>query len=246
MAAKSSTRDNQRQRLYDAEDAAMVAVEGWCRKQTIANDDLQAYVDTMLAHQVVQRRWGLRRIRVGLTHDGARATHLGSEIRLGVGTRNPWVICHEVAHCLTPSHVASHGPEFAGIYLFLVKTFIGAPAAVALRQSFVERKVRRSNVAIPDPTGTVVTKTERAKQATEAKRRKATEQTIREMTRCNEDNRLSTAGALRAQIKHGVFGPAGSTARKHALAAARHLEGAEARVVGANLQSERRRLIGTL
>lgn len=228
MTKYGTARDNQRQRLYTAEDSAMETHLGYTRKQTIANADLQAWVDKAMAHPAVQRRWGLRKIRVTLTHGGANNPHHSNEIALGVGTRNPWVICHEIAHSLTPHAMAGHGPEYAGVYLFLIKTLVGADAAKALREAFRQGKVRVSNKAVPQPTKSVVTSAERAKKATEAKRRAKAEQTLREIYSTRYDVRAEMVRRLRDQIKHGIFGPAGSSARKAALATARHLESAEA------------------
>lgn len=136
-------RDNQRQRVYSAENT-MPGIWG----QSIPNNQLQAWVDAALDKRAIRSRWGARRIEVTLGRGGARARNK-YEINLGKRSRNPFVICHELAHCLTPWDAAAHGPEFAGVELFLVQHLIGPEAARQLRAAFRAKKVRTNRKGIP-------------------------------------------------------------------------------------------------
>ena len=136
-------RDNQRQRVYSAENT-MAGIWG----QTIPNGELQAWVNAALDKRAIRSRWGARSIQVTLGRGGARARGK-YEISLGMRSRNPWVICHELAHCLTPWDLAAHGPEFAGVELFLVQHLIGPDAAKELRAAFRAKKVRTNRKGIP-------------------------------------------------------------------------------------------------
>lgn len=140
-------RDNQRQRVYDAEWASGLRP----LQQTIANADLQAWVDDVLDRRAIRSRWGVRKVTVELTHGrgGAYATGYGV-IRASRPARNDYVMLHEIAHTLTTGKgYAPHGPEFAGVLLFLVKTVMGREAHAALLASMRKHKVRRSNAGIP-------------------------------------------------------------------------------------------------
>jgi len=144
------TRDNQRSRVYKAERRTF----DW--GQTVPDELLQATVDDVLDRHSVRSRFGSRRINVERGRGGGAAWGK-SRITLGVQARNEWVICHEIAHCLNPVSCTSHGPEFVGVYLFLVKTIIGAEAAARLRAALRETGAKWNNKAVPKPsTGTRV------------------------------------------------------------------------------------------
>lgn len=206
-------RDTQRERVYRAERAAGRAVDGQFWQQTIPNDRLQGYVDDVLSRKAIQSRWGRRYIEVGLKRGGKALAHGSSRITLPLGGRNQWVVLHEVAHCLTPDRYASHGPEFAGVYLFLVRTVIGAEAGKVLLTEQRNHRVRRNTAAIPDPTRTVITKAERVQRNRVAASQPATA----------HDRRLAAA-IIRREVKAGRFGPSGRKPRTHALNTARALE----------------------
>lgn len=143
-------RDNQRQRLYDAEEAAQFKMTGKRWQQTIKNADLQPWVDAVMAKRAISSRWPNKKIKVELGKGGGRGWY--SEISLGVAARNEWVILHEVAHCLVPhGDYAPHGPEFVGIFTFLIETVLGKPSATAFREQCLAHRVRKSNALIPKP-----------------------------------------------------------------------------------------------
>lgn len=166
-------RDNQRQRVYGAEiDAWSSGHGGKSYFQTIPNDGLKDYVASILDKRSVRSRWGVRPIpRIELTHGGARAFGM-HEIRFGLNTRNEMIACHEVAHTLmADTSYAAHGPEYVGVYLFLVRLMMGDEWAKALSDSFRKHKVRRSNAAIPDVSNVVPQpRAERIREQKRAKR----------------------------------------------------------------------------
>lgn len=207
-------RDSQRQRVYDAEDAAHwktlgVSIQG----HRIANAGLQARLDEIMAMRAIQSRWGRHRIIVDLTHGGGHASGRWS-IALGRIGRNDWYICHEIAHCLTWGVGAAHGPEYAGVYLFLVKTVMGQAAYDNLLAEFRAKKVRRTNSALPAAgTHKVVTKAAKA-----ARTRAVAERPT------GAAERREAASVIRRAVKEGLYGPSGCKPRTHALASARLLE----------------------
>lgn len=215
MTKTGKVRDSQMSRLYDAEDTAATRYSGFHFRQAIPNDRLQGWVNEVMHRPAIQSRWGRRRIEVSLTHGGGRGGY--GRIRLGVGARNEWVILHEIAHNLVPHHHAWHGPEFAGVLLFLVRTVLGKDAGDALRTAYREHRVRYTMSDVPKAgRHTVVTKTQRAKRDRET-------QAARQATALRY-HRQDAVAAIRAAVAAGEFGPAGCKPRVHALATARLLE----------------------
>lgn len=165
-----SPRDTQRQRVYDAEHALF----GW--GQTIPNGDLQQAVNDILDKRPIRSRWGTKSVEVRLGRGGGLSSQYGL-IWLGVQGRNPWVICHELAHELTPSKYAAHGPEFAGVMLFLIGTVMGDKHRKDLLAAYRANKVKRSNAAIPEVRDYVPpTKVELARVQKRKKRESALDQ----------------------------------------------------------------------
>jgi putative metallohydrolase (TIGR04338 family) len=134
-------RDSQRQRLYDAE-ASINPGHGFASLATV-----QAYVDRILAtawwqtcfptvQRVVidpgsRRKWA-----------GAWKTKEGGTIYLPPGTQGPLSVLHELAHLAQPRRSAFHGPEFAGIYLALVRNRMGWRKERSLAAAFKRHRVR--------------------------------------------------------------------------------------------------------
>lgn len=162
-----SPRDSQRQRVYNAEHGLF----DW--GQTIPNDDLQQTVNDILDKRPIRSRWGSRSVSVRLGRGGGLSWNY-NVISLGVGARNTWTICHELAHQLTPNRYAAHGPEFAGVMLFLVGTVMGEQDRKALLAAYRANKVKRSNAAIPEVRANVPpTKAERERVARKRQREEA-------------------------------------------------------------------------
>ena len=171
MVSEVAARDNQRQRVYDAEEktwASMMPEGKRTYHQTIPNDRLAGFVNGILDKRPVRSRWGARVLRVEFTHGGARA-HGSHSVRFGVDTRNELIVCHEIAHTLTPNGCAPHGPEFVGIYLFLVKMVLGTEWHKALSDSLRQTGARRSNKGIPS----VMAKVPESRKERDAARRRS-------------------------------------------------------------------------
>lgn len=206
-------RDTQRSKVYEAEDKAHYLTYGRSlHTRTLDNDQVQARIDEIMAMRAIQSRWGQHKIRVRFTHGGGHASSPW-EIALGASSRNDWFILHEIAHCLTWGVGASHGKEYAGVYLFLVKTVLGETAYKNLLAQFRERRVTRTNSAIPAPTRPVVTKAVKAAKRREADTRPVHAREARE-----------AASVIRRAVRNGLYGPSGCKPRAHALATARMLE----------------------
>lgn len=214
-----TARDNQRQRLYDAEDAARhrLGLHG----HRIANGDLQAFVDKVMVNRAVQSRYGFQRLTVGLTHGGGRAWTGANLITLGTWARNELVILHEIAHHLMHDmdrKAADHGPEFAGVLKFLTKTILGKDAYDVLCEEFKKGRVRSNNTCVPAP--------EVSRVRTQADRNRAKRErdaTDRWRSR-SKVRRVAAAETIRAMVHHGDFGASGSKERTRALALARQIE----------------------
>lgn len=133
-------RDNQKQRVYNAEKSV------YKFGQTIPTNELQAYANKVLDKRAIRSRWGIRNVRVELGRSSGAS--YGGRITLGVASRNEWVMLHELAHELAPREV-KHGPEFVGIYIFLVDLVLGKAEGNRLRAAFKANRVRSSRKAIP-------------------------------------------------------------------------------------------------
>jgi putative metallohydrolase (TIGR04338 family) len=137
-------RDSQRARLYRAEDE----VGPGRRLPTV--EALQAYVDGLVAAEWFSARWGDRwfEVRPGYGHRRATADERGV-LQLPRWARSELVVLHEVAHCLVPTSFASHGAEYAGVLLSLVRRQLSAGVAQALEDAFQRHRVRWCTTAVP-------------------------------------------------------------------------------------------------
>jgi putative metallohydrolase (TIGR04338 family) len=135
-------RDSQRARLYRAE----TAVDSGRRLPTV--ERMQAYVDRLCEADWFLARWGARTIEVrpGFGHRRATADSEGV-LQMPKWARTELVLLHEVAHCLTPSTCAGHGPEYAGVLLALARRAMSPATAQALEDAFAREKVRWTTVA---------------------------------------------------------------------------------------------------
>lgn len=179
-----SARDSQKERLYTAErdagiDGRRSTVGKRCLIDTETNSSMvgvrdgtlipvpypsvaavQSYVDAIRTSAKFQRRWGYQPLTATHNPSGSRGgngvIHMGADHR-----RDEWVILHEIAHNLTTHpgagprrDYAAHGPEFAAVFLELVKIVLGAKDAATLRASFTKHRVKyRSGLhAVPKPS----------------------------------------------------------------------------------------------
>lgn len=134
-------RDFQRKRVYKSEWQCSF----YKYEQTIENDDLQSWAEkNVLSKAWFRRRWGNRYPVIQLGRSGGRAYSNSSfdrdHITLGTGCRNPWVMCHEIAHLVTDDH---HGPQFVRTMIFLIEHSVGKEQAAEL-----EAKMRLNRVKI--------------------------------------------------------------------------------------------------
>lgn len=179
-------RDSQRSKVYAAENATFTY------GQTIPNDGLQKRVNEILDRRPIRARWGARSVSAILGRGGGWAG--GGRISLGVSSRNDWMICHELAHILTPRQYAAHGPEYVGVYLFLVETVLGVEQARALREQFRAKRVKSNRKAIP----AVLAEVPASRDQRDRERRKAaTEEAARTITRLISTGRITKAAARR-------------------------------------------------
>ncbi|MGI8809828.1 MAG: hypothetical protein ACR2KK_18700 [Acidimicrobiales bacterium] len=138
-------RDSQRARLYRAEGE----VDPGRRLPTV--EKMQAWVDGLVATDWFLVRWGERafEVRPGFGHRRATADANGV-LQMPKWARTELVLLHEVAHCLTPVAVASHGPEYAGVLLALVRRGMGPGPAQLLEDAFARERVRWTLAAVPE------------------------------------------------------------------------------------------------
>jgi putative metallohydrolase (TIGR04338 family) len=151
VPAFTRPRDSQRSRLYRAEDE----LEPGRRLPTVAV--LQGYVDDLAASDWFTARWGARSFDVRPGHGHRRATaDRNGVLQLPLWSRTELVVLHEVAHCLTPERYAAHGPEYAGVFLSLVRRRLGPGAAQVLEDAFARHRVRWVTTAVARPALGVV------------------------------------------------------------------------------------------
>lgn len=145
-------RDNQKARLYKAEAVIRKSQsEKYAKYLDGSIQSCQEYVDAILKTAWFSRRWLHKRVDVK-SGKGARGGIKG--ISLGKWARCEAVILHELAHNLVPRSVpnaAAHGPEFAGVFHYLVQQVMGREEASKLKASFKENRVRMNRRAIPKP-----------------------------------------------------------------------------------------------
>lgn len=145
MAESARPRDSQRARLYRAEGE----VGSGRRLPTV--ERMQAWVDGLAATDWFVARWGDRafEVRPGFGHRRATAGQDGV-LQMPKWARTELVLLHEVAHCLTPATVASHGPEYAGVLLTLARRGMGPGTAQHLEDAFARERVRWTLGAVPE------------------------------------------------------------------------------------------------
>lgn len=228
-------RDNQKSRHYAAEgflyDAGKTVIKTGSKnfpeikfnltKQSSIND-CQSYLNIICKQYWFRQRFGTRQIYIESGRGGGKA--IGSRrIRLGTWARNEAIILHELAHCLAPSN-SKHGPEFAGIFLFLVKNAFGKELAKQLRESYKTHRVRYNNKALPAIDKSCLTQTQMsalAKQQVRAevqrKRKLAQKPLLRE-------EQIALINFLNRAIQSTQLGPVKSKARTDAQKTVRDLK----------------------
>lgn len=145
-------RDNQRTRLYKAESVIRKSQSDKYAKYLDGSiPSCQEYVNALLKTAWFSRRWMVKYVNVK-SGKGARGGING--MSLGKWARCEAVILHELAHNLVPRScptASAHGPEFAGVFHYLVQQVMSKEEALKLKASFKENKVRMNRKAIPSP-----------------------------------------------------------------------------------------------
>ncbi len=142
-------RDVQRQHLYDAERVIPAWADPAMKLPTVP--EMQSFIDGVLAGRWLRSRWGLVHIEVRAGQGHRRAVSYGPVLHMPKWSRSRLVLLHELAHSLTPHHFASHGPQFAGVFIALVERSMGKSTAADLRMAFRVKRVRWNREAIPEP-----------------------------------------------------------------------------------------------
>lgn len=134
-------KDSQRQKVYDAEQVLGLYSTALTEKQILA------LVKKVTTSAYVVRHYGQKTVTVSFlayNRKFACATPWNNTIELPVGwARTDFTTIHELAHVYAGSD-AQHGWLFCIVYIDLVRKFIGADAAAALKASFRRHKVRFS------------------------------------------------------------------------------------------------------
>jgi putative metallohydrolase (TIGR04338 family) len=115
---------------------------------------MQGWADDLAANDWFLARWGDRAfdVRPGFGHRRATADANGV-LQMPKWARSELVLLHEVAHCLTPSAAAAHGPEYAGVLLALARRGMGPATGQALEDAFTRHRVRWTLSAVPPAAG---------------------------------------------------------------------------------------------
>lgn len=135
-------RDNQRERVYRAEEVIWKRAENYKTVQ-----EVETYVKSVLDNPWFQATYPwVKSIKI---YDGRRRRravggkrHGQPYMKLPKWTRNKPIILHELSHGLAPDTVAWHGPEFCLIYAELVAHFIDSDTYQKLMQSFRDNRVK--------------------------------------------------------------------------------------------------------
>jgi putative metallohydrolase (TIGR04338 family) len=111
---------------------------------------VQSYVDDVLTHPGVRRRWPAARPLTVRARRGATAAHYersGDGATIAVpDRRSTWalrelVVLHEIAHHLTDAE-PPHGPEFVATFCELAEAVMGPEVAHVLRVVYAKEGVR--------------------------------------------------------------------------------------------------------
>jgi putative metallohydrolase (TIGR04338 family) len=155
MKTMPRPRDSQRSKAYDAERAVKWPADMPRWKEI---SEVQKVVDKLCASAWWKRRWPRITacdrmdlnygriyhqpailIKPGRNGGVAYSDH---SIGLGVWGRQMWILCHEIAHVVTPNKHAAHGREWAANYLVILQHMMGKEVADELRRQFRAHKVK--------------------------------------------------------------------------------------------------------
>lgn len=148
------TRDGQKSKLYKAERTALNLFD---KMEFGSAVECEIFVGRVLANQRARAAvfaagrpfapaktlWpGRVRVRqMKANARGANASPVFGVIGIARTAMTKAVLLHELAHICTPDDVG-HGPQYAAVYLALVKSVLGTASYKALKASFKTGKVR--------------------------------------------------------------------------------------------------------
>lgn len=201
-------RDNQRQRVYDAQRDLPEYT------QIMTWPEVESFVRKVNDSVWFRSRWGTT-ITPVLKRGGSAYGYPGGRITLPGFARNPIVILHEIAHTVTPYHsdVAPHGPEFCGILLGLVRHYLGTDVARRLRANMRTHRVKVKGAALPAAR----------RQVTPAAEQRRAANTAKSLPLAPVERELLVR-LLRKAATSGALGPSGRRPRAQALSIARTIE----------------------
>jgi putative metallohydrolase (TIGR04338 family) len=228
-------RDNQKSRHYAAErflyDAGKTVIKTGSKnfpeikfnltKQSSIHE-CQLYLNVICEQYWFRQRFGTRQIYIESGRGGGKA-YGGRRITLGTWARNEAIILHELAHCLAP-YKTKHGPEFAGIFLFLVKNAFGNELAKQLRESYKTHKVRHNNKALPPIDKSCLTRNQIAAAAKKQKRAEAQRKKEFAQKPLHREEQIALINFLNRAIQSTQLGPVKSKARAEAQKTVRDLK----------------------
>ena len=143
---KRRTRDNQRSKVYKADNVLKQYSEPL---PSVA--DVEQYVRKVWDRKVLQkafpnalgRLWALPYVKDGRRNRTAKGCSL--YIVIPRWARNSAVVLHELAHVITSREhqgVAAHGPEYCRVFLRLVQSMMGSEAHDKFKDTMKELKIR--------------------------------------------------------------------------------------------------------
>lgn len=144
-------RDSQRSRLYAAERSAFRGYYAHGMRLACIHD-LRAFIHEVLADEWFSTVFG--RFTTVHIKDGRGTRHAYTAydqdshaliLSFPRWSRTRPIALHEISHAASIRHhglVAAHGPEFAGIFLRLVRQYLGEACHVRLRWAFMHHRVR--------------------------------------------------------------------------------------------------------
>ena len=139
------SRDNQKQKLYDAERAALNNHKKKFKNHLEAARFLAKvisnkwFIDNFMIREVIMLHDHRNHIsaRGGGIHG---ITRIG-KIKIPDWACSDWVVLHELAHCCQ-EHPPAHGRNFCYIFLLLVEKFMSKQAASDLKEEYNKRNVK--------------------------------------------------------------------------------------------------------
>lgn len=211
--------DTQVTRVYLAEDA----LRGRWTNEFGDNAAAQAYVDSVIHDRWFQQRWSIDSLPVGVGRNlNGRA--YGGRMTLSPDARNRAVALHEITHEALfsewrdgePETWHLHNANFCGLYLHLLRRYMGTATANTLRNAYMLGGVKHDPADGVVPLGPRYRAPRRAASAVATGRAAASRFTPAEAA--------SAAEVLRRAARDGAFGPAGAASRRQALATAKRLD----------------------